>query len=99
MADADSDPDLDELGRRLHDHLAATAELPIDRTANRWLGEAEAIAGDVATSDLDEATTRTRVEQVRHLLAQAGRTGHDEADAHLETARELCERILARTDA
>jgi len=34
--------------RALHDHLAATAERPVETDASRWLGEAEAVAADVA---------------------------------------------------
>lgn len=79
--------------RDLHEHLERTAELPIDPRTNRWLGEAEAVARDAATSDLDAETTRRRVAQVEHLLEEAGETGHDEADAHLDAARRLCREL------
>ena len=92
--DPTDDTALEDRTRELHRHLAATAELPIDRTANRWLGEAEAIAGDVATSDLDPVTARERVEKVQRLLSEVDETGHDEADDHLEAAEALCEAIL-----
>ncbi|NUC71905.1 hypothetical protein HTZ84_06210 [Haloterrigena sp. SYSU A558-1] len=78
----------------LHYHLEATAELPIDRTANRWLGEAEAVAADVATSDLDRTTVLERVEKIQHLLAEVDETGHEGADDHLEAAKEVCTEIL-----
>ncbi|WP_254768778.1 hypothetical protein [Salinilacihabitans rarus] len=90
-----TDDALDERVRDLHDHLEATASLPIDPRANRWLGEAEAVARDAATGDLDAATTRKRVRQVTRLLAEAEGTGHEAADAHVEAARGLCEEILA----
>lgn len=92
--DPNSRESLDTRVRELHRHLEATAELPIDPKTNRWLGEAEAVARDAATSDLDDATVRKRVGQVRRLLEEADETGHEEADAHLESARELCAAIL-----
>ena len=92
--DAVEEPTLEDRTRQLHRHLAATAERPIDRTANRWLGEAEAVAADVATSDLDRETVRERIEEVRRLLSEVDDTGHDEADDHIEAAEALCEAIL-----
>ena len=80
--------------RRLHEHREATGERPIDPRTNRWLGEAEAVARDATTPGLDEATVRTRIGQVRELLAEAGETGDAAADDHLASARELCDRIL-----
>ncbi|MFC4542050.1 hypothetical protein ACFO5R_08935 [Halosolutus amylolyticus] len=91
-----SDDALDERVRELHEHLAATAELPIDRTTNRWLGEAEAVARDAATSDLDPETTKERVRQVQHLLAEADDPTDDEAATRVATAREVCESILEK---
>ncbi|UTF52316.1 hypothetical protein [Natronosalvus rutilus] len=92
MADPDS---LEARLHRLHDHLEATAELPIDRRTNRWLGEAEAVARDAAVNDLDEATSRKRVRQVAHLLAEADSPENERAKGHLESARELCTAVLA----
>ncbi|MFC7238612.1 hypothetical protein ACFQS4_10330 [Saliphagus sp. GCM10025317] len=90
-----TDPDsLEARFRRLHDHLEATAELPIDRRTNRWLGEAEAVARDATENDLDEATARKRVRQIAHLLAEADSPEHERAKMHLESARELCTAIL-----
>ena len=88
------EPTLEERTRRLHRHLEATAELPVDREANRWLGEAEAIARDVATSDLDRETVSERVGKVRRLLSAVDDTGHDEANDHLEAATEVSAAIL-----
>lgn len=96
--DRDRDRDLDTMVADLHRHLEATAELPIDPRTNRWLGEAEAVAGDAALNDLAEAPTRKRVSQVAHLLEEADQTGHDEADDHLDAARSLCDRILEDRD-
>ncbi|ELZ16779.1 hypothetical protein C477_14238 [Haloterrigena salina JCM 13891] len=89
-----TDESLRERAQELHRHLEATAELPIDRTANRWLGEAEAVAADVATSDLDRTTVLERVEKIQHLLAEVDETGHEGADDHLEAAMEVCTEIL-----
>ncbi|WP_254543500.1 hypothetical protein [Halomarina pelagica] len=74
---------------RLHAHLEATADLPLDRTANRWLGEAEAVAADVARGDAPEAAVERRLDQVRTLLSHVEGTGHPEGDAHVEAARAL----------
>ena len=75
--------------RELHDHLAATAELPVETGAGRWLGEAEAVAADVAEGDAPPAAIATRIGQVRELLSHVDGTGHEEADEHVRAAREL----------
>ena len=95
-ANAPSDPDVldDRLGA-LHDHLAATAELPVETDASRWLGEAEAVAADVARGDPPPSAVETRVGQVRELLSHVEGTGNEAADAHVEAARELAEAIAA----
>ncbi len=82
----------------IHRHLESTAELPIDHRTNRWLGEAEAVAADAALSDLDEQTTKKRIQQVKHLLEEADDAGHEEADAHLEAALSLCRQVLEGTE-
>ena len=82
----------------LYDHLAATAERPVERTASRWLGEAEAIAGEVARSDLDPAVRRERVEQVAELLSHVETTGDEQADEHVDAARELLDGLLEGGD-
>lgn len=92
--DANGADTLAERTQQLRRHLEATAELPIDRRANRWLGEAEAIASDVATSDLERETVLERVETVQRLLSEVDSTGHDEADDHLEAATRICATIL-----
>ena len=87
-------PDRDALLDGLHEHLAATAELPVERDASRWIGEAEAVAADLAGSDLPAGTVRERVGHVRDLLAEVEETGHPAADDHVERARKLCQRLL-----
>lgn len=92
-----SERDRDVLLADLHDHLAATAELPIDRDANRWIGEAEAVAADLATNDLPPETVEERVGHVRDLLAEVEATENPEADDHVSTARDIADRILEGT--
>jgi len=75
-------------------HLAATAERPIPPATNRWLGEAEAVAQDAASDDIDPATRRRRVQQVAALLAEAEATGDDTADKHIAGARACYQVIL-----
>ena len=81
----------DELLDRLHDHLAATAELPVDATFGRWIGEAEAVAADARSAPEDAA--RRRVAQVRELLSNVDDTGSQAANEHVDAARALAERI------
>jgi hypothetical protein len=87
---------VDERFGRLHEHLAATAELPLDREATRWVAEAEAVAGDCLDID-SETVRRRRVGHVRDLLSNVDATGHPEGDDHVAAALELAEE-LARND-
>lgn len=88
------DESADERLRALAEHLEATGAYPLDREANRWLGEAESVARDVAGSDPDPETARDRVRQVRRLLSEVDETGHPEADEHVEAARAACADVL-----
>ncbi|MFT4882720.1 MAG: hypothetical protein ACI8U4_000214 [Natronomonas sp.] len=72
---------------RLYEHLAATAELPVERSASRLLGEAEAVADDLRDADPDVQAERAAV--VGQLLAKIEKTGNSEADEHVERARAL----------
>lgn len=85
---------LDELLASLHDHLAATEELPLDESANRRLGEAEAIAADAAQGNVSDDVAKERVEKVSELLAEIDGTGHEEGDQHVAAARRAADRIL-----
>ncbi|MDJ1434430.1 hypothetical protein [Halostagnicola sp. A-GB9-2] len=78
----------------LYDHLEATASLPIDRQANRWLGEAEAVAEDAITPGLEKRVIETRVRQVQRLLEEAETPNNEEATAHLEAAKQICDDVL-----
>lgn len=73
----------------IHEHLAATRELPVERAARRWIGEAEAVAGDVAGADVDPDVARDRIARVADLLANVEATGHPAADERVAAAREL----------
>jgi hypothetical protein len=81
--------DVEDLLRRLHEHLAETAERPVETEASRWLGEAEVVAADVADGDAPRAAVETRVRQVGELLSHVGATGDATADEHLAAARVL----------
>lgn len=84
----------------LHDRLEATADLPLETRANRWLGEAEAVAADAlraAEDDAPAAAIDRRVRQVQELLEHVEGTGNEDADEHVAAARALAERILDRT--
>jgi len=78
----------------LADHLTATAERPVPPATNRWLGEAEAVARDAASDDLDSQTRQKRVRQVATLLESADKTGDVIADRHIDAAIECCEVVL-----
>ncbi len=93
---ADPRDDVDELVATLHDHLAATEEMALPEDANRWLGEAAAVAGDLADASPDDETITTRIETVLELLDEVDATGHDDADEHVAAARRAGERILQR---
>jgi hypothetical protein len=95
----DSCPDTDDatleaLVERLHAELEATEELPVERAASRWIGEAQGVVSGVRGGDLDETVVRERVGHVVDLLSNVETTGHDAADEHVETARELAAEIV-----
>lgn len=80
---------LDERVERIHAELEATEELPVDRTASRWVGEAQAVAADAASGGLEESVARERVGHVADLLENVETTGDERADEHVATARDL----------
>lgn len=84
--------------RALHEHLAATAELPVETDASRWLGEAEAAAEDAAGEGVPEAAVAKRVSQVRSLLDNVEGTGDAAADEHVAAARELARELDRELD-
>lgn len=72
----------------LHEQLAATGERPVERSAARFLGEAEAVAADLDGADLPPPIVRERVDVIGDLLSHIDETGDPVADEHLERARE-----------
>jgi len=91
-----TDPDFDPV-TALHEHLAATEERPVEREAGWRLGEAQALAADIATGDPDETVVSDRAAEVETLLSEIDRTGDRDADDHVAAARELARRIADRT--
>ena len=89
-----SEPTIDAL----HSHLAATAERPVERTASRYLGEAEAVAADLVDADVPATVRRDRLGHVERLLGQVGETGDGEADRHVAEAKRLVGELLDRSD-
>jgi len=81
----------------LHEHLAATEELPVEREAGWRIGEAQALAAEIAAG-ADEETVVRRAGEIRTLLAEVDGTGDAEADDHVAAARELADRIANRPD-
>jgi len=95
---SDGEGDADDALRALHDHLAATGERPVERTASHYLGEAEAVVADALAADADAAAVRRRVAQARDLLSEVEETGDGAADDHVAAARECCRAILGAED-
>lgn len=81
----------------VHEHLAATAELPVDVTASTYLGEAEAVASDAVAAAHDDqfGVVRMRLEQVADLLSHVDTTGNATVDDHVAEARRLAEQVVA----
>lgn len=98
MADEDTDMSTEEDASavaRLHDRLRATAERPVEPTASRWIGEAEAVAGDLVGERVDREVLETRVGHVADLLENVDGTGDPEADEHVAAAREIAAELLS----
>lgn len=98
MTERSGTPGEDDPGvrvRRLHEHLRATAELPVESAASRWIGEAEAVAGDLVGADVDSDVLKRRVGHVADLLANVEGTGDPEADDHVAAARETAAELLS----
>lgn len=81
--------------RTLHEHLGATAELPVDTPASHYLGEAEAVVADALKPGTSESVVRQRVEQAQELLSEVEETGSTAANDHVQVAMDCCEQILA----
>ncbi|EMA11495.1 hypothetical protein SAMN05443574_103197 [Haloarcula vallismortis] len=84
----------DERLQALHEHLVETGNRPVERTASRWLGEAEAVAADIATGKLSEDVLAERLAIVDHILSNVDGTDDAVADDHAEAAREIVDDLL-----
>lgn len=93
-----TDDDLETQIRKLHEHLTATQELPVERTASRWIGEAEAVTADIVDADVSPAVIRERIGHVQQLLANVDETDQSAADNHVDQAKRLVADILERLD-
>lgn len=83
---------------QLHEELAATQELPVERTASRWIGEAEAVVGDLVGAESDRELVDKRVSHVVDLLANVDETGDETADQHLAEAKKLAAEVVELTE-
>lgn len=79
---------------RLHHHLAATRERPVERDASRWIGEAEAVAADLVGDDAPAEVLVERLRHVESLLEHVDDTEDAEADAHLQEAKRITAALL-----
>ncbi|SNR40471.1 hypothetical protein [Halorubrum vacuolatum] len=91
--DADPEDDDFDAAAALHRHLEATEERPVAREAGWHLGEAQALAGQIAAGGLEPGVVRDRAETILDLLGEFETTGDPEADDHVEAARELASRL------
>jgi len=94
VSDGD-DPAVEDRLDALHEHLAATAERPVARAASAHLGEAEAVARDLAERPADPDTVRERTGHVVRLLREAGDTEDERADEHVAAALKLADELVA----
>lgn len=88
------DSNLDQTVRTLLNELESTAELPIDPIANRWLGEAEALARDLARSDVSTGVVRKRFQQIQYLLNQIDECNNPTATSHVDRAKAIVNSTL-----
>lgn len=97
--DAIDDPTeapIDALLDAIAEHLTATQERPVERDASRWIGEAAAVARDLAAADLERSVVRERLGHVASLLSEVEETGDEAAEGRIERAVELTRVALDR---
>jgi hypothetical protein len=92
------DDDVRDDVRHLHDHLVALQGLPVERSASRWIGEAESVVGDLVDGDVDRAVLRKRLSHVEELLANVDGTEDQTADEHVADAKRITTDLLDRLD-
>lgn len=93
-----TDDESREYVRRLHDHLRAVQERPVERTASRWIGEAESVVADIVGEDLDPHVYRKRLSHVEELLAHVDELDDAAASDHLAEAKRVTVGLLERLD-
>jgi len=93
-----TDEDVYGLVEELARELEATAERPVEREASRWIGEAEAVAGDIAGTDVPLDVLEERVGHVDRLLSEVDGTGDPAADEHVDEAKRLVGEIHEALD-
>ena len=79
---------------QIHEHLTATQELPVERTASRWIGEAEAIARDLVEAEADSEVVHRRLRHVLELLDNVDETGDEMANEHVTTAMHVARDVV-----
>ena len=87
--------DRPEDAARLYEHLAATAERPVEREAGRLIGEAEAMADGMRDCTPEVIERRATVVD---LLSEVDGTGDPAADERVAAARELAARLADRAE-
>ncbi len=88
-----TDDTLEGQVQTLYDHLEATESLPVDRTASRWIGEAQAVTGDLL-GGADPDVINSRVDHVVSLLENVEGTDNEAADEHVAAALEIAREVL-----
>jgi len=87
-------PPLAEGVARVHEHLRATEELPMETAATHRIAEAQAVVADLDDADLPAERVRERLAHVRDLLAGVDGTGHPEGDERVAAAESLVAALL-----
>jgi hypothetical protein len=80
-----------ELTEELYRELVATEDLPLERRANQWIGEAQAVADTIR--DAPDEARRKGANDIVRLLESIDDTGDERADEHIERAHEIAERV------
>jgi hypothetical protein len=97
MSSNPRDLDPSEAVEGIYTHLAATEQMPLEESANRWIGEAQAVAEDLVAHDATDAVIHDRTSKIVDLLESIDDTGDADAEARVEAAlvlaRELVERL------
>lgn len=91
----DREPDSGDRLLDLHERLQIVLELPVERNASNWIGEADALVGDLVDREASPTVRRSRLAKVQELLEEVEDTGNQQADEHVAAARRLIAELLA----